>query len=273
MVMFKIGDFSRLSRVPVKTLRYYDEIGLLKPVTVDQFNGYRYYSAGQLTRLNRIIGLKNLGLSLEEIAQFLSSDMPVPQILDMLRKRQLEIQQQLGEEQAKLVRVEEWLKQIEKEGTMPAYEVVIKKVEATTVASVRDIIPNYGQVGRLYGEIFTYLGRNGIRPAGPPMAIYHDGEYKEQEVDVEAAIPVSKELPGNTRVKISKLPVMEQVACAIHQGDYKEISRAYNALMAWIESNGYQIADRSREIYLRGPGDTQDVKSYVTEVQFPVNKI
>jgi len=167
--MFKIGDFSRLSRVSVKALRYYDEIGLLKPAEVDCFTGYRYYSAEQLPRLNRMLSLKNLGLSLDEIAKLMSNDPPSARIQDMLRSRLVEIRKQLNEDQERILRLEELLKQMEKEGTMPAYEVVVKKTDAQIVASVRDIIPKYGDIGRLFGEIFAYLRRNGVAPAGPPV--------------------------------------------------------------------------------------------------------
>lgn len=271
--MFKIGDFSRLSRVSVKALRYYDEIGLLKPAVVDRFTSYRYYSADQLPRLNRIVGLKNLGLPLEEVAQLLTGDLSLAQIRGILRKRQAEIERHLREEQSRLVLVEEWLIQMEKEGTMPAYEVVIKKSDAQIVASIRDVIPTYSDIGRLFGEIFAYLGRQGIQPAGPPMAIYYDAEYKEQDVDMEAAVPINRELPGTERIAVRRLPAIEQMACVVHQGDYSEISQAYNALMTWIERNSYQITGNNREIYLRGPGQTQDTTSYVTEVQFPVQKV
>ena len=103
--MLKIGDFSRLSRVTVKALRYYDEIGLLKPVAVDRFTGYRYYSADQLPRLNRIIVLKNLGLSLEEVSQLLNNDLPAEHIRQLLHVKRAEIRQRLQDEQGRLDQV------------------------------------------------------------------------------------------------------------------------------------------------------------------------
>src|SRR5512143_322161 len=116
--MFKIGDFSKLSQVSVKALRYYDELGLLKPVEVDRFTGYRYYSADQLPRLHRILALKDLGLSLEQIAQLLDDDLPAAQLRGMLRLKQVELRAQMQEEQARLARVAARLNQIEQEGKM-----------------------------------------------------------------------------------------------------------------------------------------------------------
>jgi DNA-binding transcriptional MerR regulator len=145
--MLKIGEFSRFSQVTVKTLRYYDEIGLLKPAKVDRFTGYRYYSAQQLPRLNRILALKDLGLALDQIAQLLEGDLSPDQIRGMLRFKQIELEEQLQEEQARLRRVEQRLRRIEQEETMPMQEIALKQIPAQTVVSVRDTIPisNLGQ--------------------------------------------------------------------------------------------------------------------------------
>src|SRR5215813_7359182 len=126
--MFKIGDFSRLSRVSVRMLHHYDEIGLFKPLRVDEFTGYRYYAFEQLPRLNRILALKDLGFSLEQIAEMLDEELPAAQIRGMLRLRQAELQQQAQEIRERLARVEARLRQIEEEGKMPDQEVILKQV-------------------------------------------------------------------------------------------------------------------------------------------------
>jgi effector-binding domain-containing protein len=270
--MFKIGDFSKLSQVSVRTLRYYEEMGLLAPIEVDRFTSYRYYSVDQLPRLNRILALKDLGFSLEQIAQLLDEELPPDQIRGMLRMKQAEIRQQAEEERARLARVEARLRQIEQEGKMPTHEVVIKKVEPQLVATIRRVIPNYGEIGQLYNETFAYLGQHGARPAGPPLAIYHDPEFRERDADVETAVPLASPLPSSERVAIRELPGAERMACVVHQGSYESVSEAYNTLMAWIGSNGYRIAGPCREVYLRGPESGPDASSYVTEVQVPVEK-
>ncbi len=270
--MFKIGEFSKLSQVTVKTLRYYDEIGLLKPARIDRFTSYRYYSASQLPRLNRILALKDLGLSLTQIAYLLDGELPPEQIRGMLRRKQVELQQQVEEEQARLARVEAWLRQIEKEGKMSDYEVVIKEVAPLKVASIREVVPTYSDVGPLFGELFGYLDQHGIKPTGIPLAMYHDDEYRERDVDIEAVVPVSQSLPESERVKVRQLPAVKQMACVIHQGDYHSIGEAYNALMTWMEANGYRICGPTRENYIRGPESGSDTSSYVTEVQAPVKK-
>jgi effector-binding domain-containing protein len=272
--MLKIGDFSKFGRVSIKALRYYDEIGLLKPVTVDQLTGYRYYSADQLVRLNRIVGLKDLGLSLDEISCMLKDNLPTYKLMELLQAKQKEIIDRLREEEARLKRVEEWLKKIEKEGAMPDYDVVIKKIEAQTVASVRDVIPTYGDIGRLFGLLGPFLGRHRVKVTGPAMAIYYDHEYREKGVDVEVAVPVAGNVTGTQKVTIGQLPGVEQAACLIHKGPYDKFHLAYKALMAWVEANKYQIIGPNREIYLKGPGRfiKGNPAEYITEIQLPVKK-
>jgi effector-binding domain-containing protein len=270
--MFKIGDFSRLSRISVKALRYYDEIGLLKPVQVDQFTGYRYYSADQLPRLNYIIALKDTGLSLEEIATLINNSLNPSQMRDIFILKQAELRQRLNQERKRLEQVENLLRQIEKEGKMPDYKIVVKKVEPQLIASMRGILPAYGEVGQFYGEIFKHLAKKMIfKPAAATFLICYDSEYKERDVDVEVCVPVKKSVPGSDKVKVYELPGVE-AACIIHKGPYEGIGEAYGALMAWIESHGYQITGPDRELYLTSPYETKDPAKYVTEIQFPVKK-
>ena len=204
--MLKIGDFSKLSRVSVKTLRYYDEVGLLNSSQVDRFTGYRYYSIEQIPRLNRILAFKDLGFSLEQIARLLDENLPPAQIRGMLRMKQAEIQDQLEEEQARLRRIEARLRQIEQEDSMPTYDIVLKKVDPQRVISVRDTLPTFGDQVSLWIELANYLISRKTKAAGPSITIYHDPEYCERDVDLETATPVSVSLPESQRVKGRELP-------------------------------------------------------------------
>jgi effector-binding domain-containing protein len=269
--MFKIGEFSRFSQVTVKTLRYYDQIGLLKPAEVDPFTGYRYYSASQFPRLHRILALKDLGLRLEQIGDLLEGDLTPDQIRGMLRMKQTEIKQQVAEEQARLTRVEQRLKQIEQEEAMPTQEVVIKKVPAQTIASVRDTITVEG-IAQLFGELFGYLGQLGLGPAGPPVGIYYDEEFREGAIDAEIAAPVAGKVPEGGRTKVRELPAIEQAASIIHEGAYENVGGTYGQLLKWVEANGYRIAGPIREVYVQGVEAGRDPSDYVTEIQLPVEK-
>ena len=267
-IMLKIGEFSKLGRVTVKTLRHYEEVGLLRPIHVDPFTSYRFYSADQLPLLNRILALKDLGFTLEQIGEMLHDGVSPEQLRGMLRLRRAELAQQIEQDQEQLARVEARLRQIEREGKMPDYEVVIKEVEPQWVASVRERLPAYSGIGRLFGELYAYLGPMGA--AGVGASRWHDGEYRETEVDGEAVVFLQRSVPASDRVKVYELPPCT-MASTVHRGSYRTIGQTHAALMKWIEANGYRFAGPDREIYLQGGGE-QDNESYVTEIQLPVEK-
>src|SRR5215204_2525271 len=148
--MIKIGEFSKLVQVPVATLRYYDQVGLLKPTEVDRFTGYRYYSASQLPRLHRILALKGLGFSLEQIGMVLAEGLTPEQMRGMLRLRHAQISQQLADMQSNLVEVEARLQQIEREEQLSEYDVMLKQVDPLLIAFVRTILPEHHEVGALF---------------------------------------------------------------------------------------------------------------------------
>jgi DNA-binding transcriptional MerR regulator/predicted transcriptional regulator YdeE len=269
--MLKIGDFSRLSQVSIETLRHYDAIGLLKPAEVDKFTGYRYYAYAQLGRLNRILALKDLGFSLEQIAPVLEGELSAEQLRGMLKLKRAEIEQRIDAEQDRLTRIEARLRQIELENTMPNYEVILKPVPTQPVAYVRRIIPVYNQVGPLFGELLEYLGQHNAAQT-LCLAIWHDEGYRERDVDAEAAGVLRAPIPEANGVKVRELPG-GQMASVVHNGAYSRLQNAYNAAHAWIEANGYRIAGPSRELYHYVTSPVrQDDESYVTEIQIPVEK-
>jgi DNA-binding transcriptional MerR regulator len=270
--MIRIGDFSRISMVSIKTLRYYDEVGLLHPAKVDDFTGYRYYTFDQLSRLHRILALKDLGFQLEQIGRLLDEKVTAEQLRGVLKLRKTEIEQRVSEELERLARVEARLKQIEQENVMNKVDVVVKKVEPTKIASVRDVIPSYSEQGGIWRELEGYLATQRVRPVGPCLTMYHDEEYKERDVDAEVAEPIAADLTETRRVRVRMLPAAE-VACAVHRGPYSELGQAIEAVIKWTEANGYRIIGPEREIYLQPArnGNQKDPEA-VTEIQFPVEK-
>lgn len=268
--MLKIGDFSRIGQVSVKTLRYYDEIGLLKPQRTDGSTGYRYYNLDQLPRLNRILALKELGLSLDQIGQLLDEELSAEQLRGILRFKQIEIKERMVEEEYKLARVEARLMMIEQEDEMPDYDVVIKQVDPISVASVRGIIPNYPQQGDLWNELETFLKQQNISPSGPCFTIYHS---EAPDVDTEVCEPVDEPVPQNPQVNSHQIPAIPMMATVIHKGPFITLGEAYTALFKWIEANAFQISGPPREVYLRSPDDGSQTDSQtVTEIQFTVEK-
>jgi len=271
--MIKIGDFSKLSYVSIKTLRYYDEMGLLKPISIDCETGYRYYAVSQLSRLNRILALKDLGFSLQQIGQVLNEGISPEQLRGMLRLKRAELQQQIAGEQERLGRIEARLNTIDMEDTMPNYDVILKQVDAQLVAGVRETLASYPEVGRLFSEIDDYLARIGVDGRSlTGVAIWHDDEHKTSDIDSEAVIYLKQPLPADERVKVYELPAAA-MASVVHKGSYNNFRYAYEALGRWIEANGYTVVGPNREVYLYCSQPVrQDDDSYVTEIQFPVAK-
>jgi len=271
--VLKIGEFARVNQVSVATLRYYDQCGLLKPLALDPETGYRYYSLDQLPRLNRILALKELGFPLEQIAQLLEEGLSFEQLRGMFQLKQAQTQQMIDMEQARLMRIAARLRQIEQEGKMPAYEVLLKQVDALLVASVREIVPLHGGLERCYGKIAAYLDQQGVRPGSPALLLLYSRSEQRDDglyIDVEAAIPVSTALPGNEQIIIHTLPG-GLVASTIHTGNDLSLGQAHVALYRWMKDNGYQVIGPPRQVRLRH-GEHMDPSQYVTEVQFPVAK-
>jgi DNA-binding transcriptional MerR regulator/effector-binding domain-containing protein len=276
--MLRISDMARLAQVSIRTLRYYDEVGLLKPSRIDKWTSYRYYSLDQLPRLNRIIALKDLGFSLDQIGQLINSDKEVSleQLRGMLKLKQAEVEQRLTEEQERLGRIKFRLGQIEKEGQMREYDVVIKRVEAQTVASIRGVVPDVSQLLKWSFEMGDLIKESGVQANGPWLHLYHQSGYQEEGLDVEEALfidPASanRRKPGHDpRLKVYELPAVETMVSVTHQGDWDNLNDAYATIDRWLQSNGYKPTGPCREIYLREEGDPAD---FLTEIQFPAAKV
>ncbi len=278
--MIKIGEFSKLAQVPVPTLRYYDQVGLLKPSEVDALTGYRYYAINQLPRLNRILALKGLGFSLEQIAAALDEGLTPDEMRGMLRLRHAQISQQLAQAQSQLTEVEARLQQIEREDRFSTYDVILKRVAPLLVASVRAILPTHGDVGSLYGEVYQALGPHVFDALGPhpgedgtTLVLWYDTEFKDHDVDGAAAFMLRCRVPENERMKVHELPAAT-VAAAVHHGSYETLGNAHHAVIGWIDAHGYRIAGPDRELNLHNELPIRrDNPAYVTEVQYPVEKI
>ncbi len=270
--MLKIGEFSRISQVPVKTLRYYEELGLISPARVDAFTSYRYYRVEQLPRLNRILALKDLGFSLEEIRQVANEGVTLENLRGMLRLRQAEQAAQVADAQERLARVEARLRLIELEGLVTHYDIVIKHVEACRVAGARGVVPGYDQQGPLWAALYRGLGAQQAHFTGPCLTVYHEDELNEARIDLEVCQPYDGPPLTDPAITIHDLPA-GTMACAVHHGPYATLSQAYEAALPWIEANGYRVAGPARDIYLQatGSGDQNDA-ACVTEVMFPVER-
>ena len=271
--MLKIGDFARLSQVPVGTLRHYDDVGLFTPARVDQFTGYRYYSGDQLPRLNRLLALKDLGFSLDQIARILNDGVTHAQLRGMLILKRSEVEDRLAEEQERLARIETRLRDIEMEDNMPEYDVVLKTVAPVLVAACRIRIPSNSMVpellGKAYAETASHVRAHGGKDLHPCMALWHTTADTYEDEDAEAVVPIDRIVPDGGRVKVYEL-AGGTFASAVHHGDFAEFTRLHPALLRWIDANDYRIVGPSREVYVQPAG--RHAGDSVTEVQYPVEK-
>jgi effector-binding domain-containing protein len=271
-MILRIGDFSRLCRVTVRALRYYDEIGLLKPVKVDHLTGYRYYSIEQLPKLNRIIMLKSIGLSLEDIDGLLHNNMPVDHIRQLLQVKQAEIQNSLQEDYQKLQQVKVWLDKIRNEGTMPSVDIHRKEVSALKVISKREIGTYTETPGKLKEELLQQLNKpenkESVSITGPMMMLSHDEEYKEKDADIEIAFPITGEVSINEPSSIVKTLPKCWVISGIHQGSYHNIDKIYAQIFEYLERQNLTLVTPIRELYLSGLEEVPE-RELLIEIQCP----
>ncbi len=270
--MFSIGDFARHGRVSVRMLRHYDAIGLLRPTRVDQATGYRSYESGQLSRLNRIVALKDLGFTLQQVQSIVDEKVGVEELRGMLRLRQAELQARITADTARLVQVEARLQLIEREGAMPAEDIQIKRIPAVRVAELTGTAASFEPesiapvIGPLYRELAARLDRAGLSHTGHGIAYYEDSAENDA-VLVHAALPVDAEPAGDHDFEIVDLPEIEQAATIVHRGSMDDVMQTIQTLARWIDAHGYRSAGYNRELYIEvGP----DRNAWVTELQEPI---
>lgn len=279
--MFKIGEFSRLAQVSTRMLRHYDQIGLLKPGSTDEWTGYRYYAIEQLPRLHRIIALKELGFSLEQVSDLLrDDDLPPEQLRGMLKMRQAALQRELDAGQRQLAQIEARLQQIERDGHPPQYEVVIKRLDALPIASVRQVVPHVSEMDTycrlMFGQLYDALAIAGVKPAEPELTIYHAAEYHEEDLDVETAVAVAPDAVAKSlrpqTLQLRQLPEVDLAAALLYEGPFREVQGAVLDLLRWVGMNGHVPAGPLRELHLSGPAhpDGQLDESPFLELQLPI---
>jgi len=266
--VFKIGDFSRIARVSCRLLRHYDELGLLKPARIEPGTSYRYYSAAQLPRLNRILVLRDLGLSLEQIGHALREDLGAAELRGMLLGRRAEVERTIDAEAQRLRQIEARIAQIESEGA-PADDIVLKSEPARRLLATRQTVASFGEGVRLIGELLE------ARAAGQLVAIAHATEFEPEGIDVEFGFFVESgahaplRLPGGRLLAVRELPAVERLATCVRIGPPQEAHLATAHIGRFIESNGYRICGPTREVFLQRPVRMAEA---VVEMQFPVEK-
>jgi len=271
--MFKIGEFSKLTQVSIRMLRYYDETGLLKPAETDKFNNYRLYSATQIPVLNKIIFLRDLGFNVSEIAAALNN-WDNEFLTHQLDNKRLEIENAIKAEQDKLSKIELAKRDIRQKKIAIHYNVSIKAVPSYQVLSLRRIVCDYYAEGQLWKEMSAFADENDIPVSNNTFTIYHDKDYKETDVDIEICAPVTrvgKDMCNFTYKNTEPVPIM---ACTMVYGHFENIAGAYLAFANWLQIHiQYKMNGQSRQIVHRGPWNEESPDKYLTEIQIPLEKL
>lgn len=268
--MLSIGEFSRICNVSTKTLRYYDEIGLLKPDEINEASGYRYYAIDQLKTMLLINRLKGYQLSLDEIGALLRGDADGEGLRAALYRKRDALRGQLAAFEETIGQMDADIATIERGIPIMAYldkiEVQLTQTEPMNILFLRKQIST-DEYGMYLGKLFETVVAEHLTVQGPPMFIYHSPDFDPQRSDVEFALPVAERVKG-TRDMPGYL-----CARAIHKGPYSGLSATYARLQEWMETEGYEITDAPFEKYIGDPRATPDPNELITEVYFPVRKM
>ncbi len=268
--MFKIGEFSTLSKTTIKTLRYYDEIGLLKPAYIDEATGYRYYETAQLFKLHQIQALRQSDVSIEDIRQIMSGE----NIEMILEKHRLRLQKEIDDKAEQLSRLEFILTGKEEESFMN-YTVILKELPECIVYTKQLNVPSYDA----YFELIPAIGAQ-MQQQYPDLKcrvpeycfiISLDGEYKESNFRVEFCEAVETMKPDFDDIHFKKMASV-LAASIMHKGDYAGLSKAYATLIQWIEENDYEPIQMPRENYIDGIWNKDSSEDWLTEIQIPIRK-
>jgi DNA-binding transcriptional MerR regulator len=276
--MFRIGEFSQVARVSGRLLRYYDGIGLLRPVRIDPQTGYRYYSASQLPRLNRILALKELGLALEQIAQLIDDKVSADEIRGMLMLKKAELEQSLQAEASRVRQIESRLLQIEQEGSLADYDIVLKSAPAQPYLSMRAQFPRMDDAVAMLREVARAVTAGVAPQVRDKLIVVAYSDFEEENLDLEIGCALTRDvgkniaLSGRLEMTTRELPAVASLATIVRSGPNYQGHLAFGALGFWMEANGYQIAGPCREVFLDMPFQTPGQEDPVIEIQFPVSK-
>jgi DNA-binding transcriptional MerR regulator len=275
--MFQIGEFSRIARVSTRQLRHYDELGLLKPLRIDPETGYRYYSVTQLPRLNRILVLKDLGLTLDQIVRLMNEDISAAEIHGMLTMKKTQIEQTLRDELARILNIEDRLKQIEEKGELSDEDVILKAIPSQQFLSIRQVVPSIREGFALMYELNHLLTRQaGKSVFGNFAIVFHSDGFDTENVDVEMGFLLEQSsfdrltLSEGRVMTVRTIPAVETMATIVSVGISNHISY-YSTLGTWIEKNNFQLAGVSWEVLLE-PLQRGKEDEAVIELQLPVTR-
>ena len=263
--LYKIGMFANMNRVTIKTLRYYDEQKLLVPVYVDEENGYRYYAAGQMAQLHRIIALKMMGFSIDDIRKIMDG---AEEKSFLLEKKQ-EILKEIAVLTEKLSQVESYLA---RENMNLSAPVLNKEIPAAIVCTMKHRIKSYDALFELMPQMGAQMEMLDCKCAQPAYCFTHylESGYTDEDILVEICEAVTEKKQDSGDIVFKVLPKVPTAACIFHKGSYDTLHKSYAILLQYIEENGYEICGNIRESYIDGVWNKETEKEWLTEIQIPV---
>ncbi len=274
--MFRIGEFAQIAQVSGRQLRFYDQLGLLQPAHTDPQTGYRYYSIRQLPRLNSILALKELGLSLEQIGPLLKNELSPAELRAMLTMKRAQLEQSLREEEARLRHIESRIAQIDRAGEIGEYDVVVKSVAATPLLSLRCSCDNMDEAVRMVRTV-AEDGSRLIRPSlRDKLIVVARNDLDDEKLDLEIGFSLLRASNANVRLageyilRASELPAVDTMATIVRPGTNPASHTSFGAIGMWIEANGYRVAGPCREVFLEPVTGPPGFEGALVEIQFPV---
>ena len=262
--LYKIGMFAAMNHVSVKTLRFYEEQGLLMPVFINQENGYRYYTLSQMAVLHQITALKQAGFTLEEIAHINAGADEEAVLLSkksVLLARISFLTQQIAMVDSYLAR---------KKARLSA-PVLVKTIPETTVAFLTTTLSSYDCLFDRMPEMGALMEQAGCTCALPEYCFtrYLEPGFREEDIPVELCEAVTAARAETGALHFKTLPAI-RAACIFHRGAYRTLSESYEAVLRYIEENGYEIAGEIRESYIDGVWNKDNENEWLTEIQVPI---
>ena len=272
--MFKIGEFSRLVRVSPRMLRHYEKCGLFYPAEIDKFTGYRQYSARQIPMLNKIVVLRDMGFFIEEIGDILPHFDDHAYLDRILRTKAALVKSVIEAEQEKLTMLMQMSDAMRKERNIMIYEVKLEKLSPVKVLSLRGVIPHYRDEGMLWEKLGKFIGEHKIECHSDGYSTYFDEEYKEENPDVEIAIPVDTLGESKGEFVFKEYPEIVLAATLRFSGPFDGgYDAASEKLAIWMEQNGHTFAGPLRGHVITSPDEEPNPENWLTELQAPVKKL
>jgi DNA-binding transcriptional MerR regulator len=276
--MFRIGEFAQIAQVSGRQLRFYDQLGLLRPAHTDPQTGYRYYSIRQLPLLNSILALKELGLSLEQIGPLLKNEISPVELRGMLTMKRAQVERSLRDEEARLRHIESRIAQIDRHGGFEDYDVVVKSIAPIPFLSLRCACEDMDEGVRMIRTVAEDGGRQ-IRPAlRDKLMVVARNDRDEEKLDLEIGFSLTRPSNANVRVsgdlvlRASELPAVETMATIVRPGTNAASHTSFGAIGSWIEANAYEIAGPCREVFLEPITGPPGFEGALVEIQFPVRQ-